>query len=470
MKLTFAHAGTERTLAKHNDVMRQLKAGVITNELAAQKPWLFRLVVEGKQRTFTLSSKDKEAVREAKDILNGQTQQPTGFAAFLAEKDAKRSITIGELATDWLAAGLPFRKTESRTPEAADRLRATINRALAWWATVPVATITANTLEDFAGHRKPALRSADLEMAAVSSLCQWAVFTARISANPLAKRPTFAKVGQHCHEACPDDDETLHKLLAYLFDPIVDIHHKETLTLSRLAAGTLAFCALTGLRPGEPAALLRVPPLAETPRHTRDLEPGTIFRDRAGALRMKVARLKRGQNPFVTLHPAAESFLSAWRSWLAANLPDAKYLFPLGTDDQTTLNRALNRASAALKLPHFKPHAMRAFYVKVRRSQGEDDATISGELGQTTNGELIRSVYGDPQDLIGGQLFDWLPEDTAPAWDLLAIQKPVVIQLPAIEHAAYNAKSDLQPLGGGGGAILHRVPSALALRSCAFLR
>jgi hypothetical protein len=27
---------------------------------------------------------------------------------------------------------------------------------------------------------------------------------------------------------------------------------------------------------------------------------------------------------------------------------------------------------------------------------------IAGELGQTTNGELIRSVYGDPQDLIGG--------------------------------------------------------------------
>jgi hypothetical protein len=85
---------------------------------------------------------------------------------------------------------------------------------------------------------------------------------------------------------------------------------------------------------------------------------------------------------------------------------------------------AVSRASQALNLPHFKPHAMRAFYVKVRRSQGEDDATIAGELGQITNGALIRSVYGDPSDLMGGNLFDWLPEDTTPAWALLAKPLP----------------------------------------------
>jgi len=147
-----------------------------------------------------------------------------------------------------------------------------------------------------------------------------------------------------------------------------------------------------------------------------------MFPDRAGQLRMKVQRLKHGQNPFVSLHPAAESFLSAWRSWLATAMPNETRLFPLGTDDQTTLNRALNIASTGLDLPHFKPHGFgRAFYVKVRRSQGTDDAAIAGELGQTTNGELIRSVYGDPQDLIGGQLFDWLPDDHAPAWSLLAV-------------------------------------------------
>jgi len=163
---------------------------------------------------------------------------------------------------------------------------------------------------------------------------------------------------------------------------------------------------------------------------TRSLASGVIFPDRAGKLRMKVHRLKHGQNPFVTLHPAVENFLSAWRTWLATAIPDEVRLFPLGTDDQTILNRALNSASSALGLPHFKPHGFgRAFYVKVRRSQGTDDSSIAGELGQTTNGDLIRSVYGDPDDLHGGALFDWLPEDHAPAWNLLAV-KPDPFKAP----------------------------------------
>jgi hypothetical protein len=67
--------------------------------------------------------------------------------------------------------------------------------------------------------------------------------------------------------------------------------------------------------------------------------------------------------------------------------------------------------------------------VRVRRSQGADDATIAGELGQTTNGKLIRSTYGNPDDMHGGSLFDWLPEDDkhqpAPvAWAALDLQQP----------------------------------------------
>ena len=419
MKITFTHAGTERTLAKHSVVQCDLRAGTITEKDAAAKPWYLRFAVSGKERIFKLPAAEREAIRAAKDILNGHQDRPDQFNAFVEAREAKRSIPIGALAAEWIKAGLPFRKTEPRTPEASNVLLETFNRALPWWQCKPVATITPNVIEDYAGHRSPALRSADLELAALSCLCKWAVFCGHIERNPFEKRPRFAKVKQHCHEACPNDDETLHKLLGYMFEPVTDAHYQKSLSFTTLAGGTLCFCALTGLRPGEPAALLRLPPLTETPANTRNLEPGTIFPDHVGILRMNVQRLKRGQNPFVTLHPAAEEFLSAWRAWLARNRPDETHLFPLGTDDQTTLNRALCRASDAMKLPHFKPHAMRAYYVKVRRSQGEDDATIAGELGQSTNGELIRSVYGDPQDLHGGNLFDWLPEDAAPAWALL---------------------------------------------------
>ena len=413
MKLQFTHAGQKRTLAKHATVQRDLRIGALTEKAAAGKPWYLRFSVAGKERPFKLPATEREAIRAAKDLLNGHTQRPDQFTAFIESQVARRSITIGKLAGEWFAAGLPFRKTESRTPEAAARLRTTMERALPWWKDKPVATITATTIEDYADHRAPSLRSADLELAAISSLFKWAMLAGYIEKNPIAQRATFAKVKQHCHEACPEDDETLHRILAWMFKPTSDQRLK-------LAGGTLVMCALTGLRPGEPAKLLRLPPLAETPANTRNLAPGVIFPDRSGQLRMKVHRLKHGQNPFIALHPAAESFLASWRLWLVAEMPDEVRLFPLGTDDQTILNRALNSASSALGLPHFKPHGFgRAFYVKVRRSQGVDDASIAGELGQTTNGDLIRSVYGDPDDLRGGALFDWVPEDRAPAWNLL---------------------------------------------------
>ena len=445
MKLVFIHAGTERTLAKHPAVAKAFKLGQLTEAQAASKPWYLRLTVDGKEQVFKLVAGEKESVRRAKDILNGKTNKPEEFSDFVAAKEARRSITLGTLAQQWLTDGLPFRKTEPRTTEAAARLRKTLGYALPWWTDKPVATITASVIEDYAGHRSPALRSADLELACLSSLCQWAKLTGQIETNPFAERTTFAKVKQHCHEATPDDDETLHRILAYLFEltPLTPKQRERGQApdpARLLAGGTLAFCALTGLRPGEPAHLLKLPALAETPANPKTLPFGSIFPDRTGQLRMKVFRLKKGQNPFISLHPAAIDFLSTWRTWLARNLtqlstPDTQHLFPLGTTDQTTLNRALNAASDFLELPHYKPHGFgRAYYVKVRRAHGTDDAAIAGELGQTTNGDLIRSVYGDPDDLRGGDLFDWLPADTAPAWNLLSQATPAEkISAPSAE-------------------------------------
>jgi integrase len=417
MKITFLHAGIERTLTKHSAVQRALRLGQLTEAQAKAKPWYLRATLGGSEKYFKLHIADRDAITKAKDILNGQLTNPDDFKAFLQQKDARRSLTLGALANEWITAGLPFRKTEPRTTAAAATLKESLDRALPWWTDKPVATITAHTIEDYAGHRSHALRAADLELSALSSLCKWARLSGKIDANPFEKRATFAKVKQHCHEACPADDETLHRALGWMFDP-------ENPSGTILAGGLLAFCALTGLRPGEPLRLQRQPVLAECPANTKQLIPGTIFPDRTGQLRMKVARLKKGQNPFISLHPAAQSFLSAWKAWLARQMPQAACLFPLPSADQTILNRALNAASAALELPHYKPHGFgRAYYVKVRRSQGADDSTIAGELGQTTNGQLIRNVYGDPDDLMGGKLFDWLPEDTAPAWDLLAMSR-----------------------------------------------
>ena len=444
MKLTFSHAGQERTLAKHPTVTQALKRGEITAEVAALRPWYLRARIQGVEKQFKLPAKDKDALRAARDILNGRIEQPERFSAWLATEDAKRGITIGTLAELWMTDGLPFTRLKPREPRAAERLRATLERNLPWWTGQTVSGITTTTLENFVIWRKAnsargsGERSADLELSALSSLCQWAMNCGRIEANPFETRETFATVKRHCHENAPQDDEQFHRILEYLFThehdqkELGNRHRAAELdTRYRIAGGWLACCALTGLRPGEPATLQNVPALVETPRETKLLPAGTVFPALDGTVRLKVDRSKNGQNPFVLVHPALADFLQTWKNWLACAFPSStinppsSLLFPLDTD-QTSINKILLAACEACKLPPFKPHGFgRAYFVKVRRSQGADDSTIAGELGQTTNGELIRSVYGDPDDMRGGNLHDWLPKEGKPAWAQLLVAEPV---------------------------------------------
>jgi integrase len=314
-----------------------------------------------------------------------------------------------------------------------------------------VAGITARTMSEYVVWRRSNIRrgtgdrSADIQLAALSSLCQWAQFDGRIAANPFSKRPRFqdSAAVRHCHEAMPETDEILHRLLTWFFTRTADVpsaalqHSPDT---RRITAGAwLAFTALTGLRPQEPQELWLLPNMTQTPDSLKSLQPGQCFPTRDGQMRMKVVRYKRGQNPFVILTPAALDFLRVWTEWLVGvrhtsySMP-TKRLFPNVDDptrpfcagsDTSPLNKLLNDACRACAVPPCRPKGLgRAFYVRVRRSQGADDATIAGELGQTTNGELIRKVYGDPDDMLHGSAYDWLPDDqdrrpTDPAWNLL---------------------------------------------------
>jgi len=83
MKLTFIHAGQERTLAKHPAVQHDLRTGAVTEQVAASKPWYLRFATAGKTYSFKLPTAEREAIRAAKDILNGRLQRPDQFAAFL---------------------------------------------------------------------------------------------------------------------------------------------------------------------------------------------------------------------------------------------------------------------------------------------------------------------------------------------------------------------------------------------------
>lgn len=422
MTLTFTHLGTTRTLGKHPTVRAALAAGTITEAAAKLRPWYLRLkCADGKERTFKLSASDADAIRRAKDILNGRVDKADSFKDWLADRDARRGLTLGDLAAAWTELGLPDANGRARPPAAAARLTQFLRSALRYWAGHRAATVDRSAMNDFAAWRRANTprgqgdRSADLELAALSCLCQWAVVTRRLDANPFAHRERYriADDIRHCHDAMPDNDQQWHAILTWFWtanDPRLTI-----------AGAWLAFCGLSGLRPGEPATLRNLTPATAFPDNLEAAAPGLIYPMPDGSRRMKVDRLKRGQNPAVTIHPALDDFLRHWRAWLAANSP-SDLLFPLSP---VSLNKPLAKSCRALKLRAMKPHGYgRAYYVRVRRSQGADDATIAVELGQTSNGQLIRSVYGEPRDPVGGNLHDWLPADAPPAWTLLATSTP----------------------------------------------
>ena len=426
--LPFTHAGQTYTLYKHPREIARHRAGQITDDQLRACPWYVRLTINGKRTPFRLSASDKQAIADARDKINGAQKQPAQFAVWLAEREARRGVTIGTLAKDWIAAGLPHSKTNPRPSAAAERLRATLERALPWWKDIPAAS-AADHFENFAAARIGNTRSGDgrrtvdLQLACLSSLCQWAVLTQRLENNPFESRPQYVQPDQieHCHRYMPDNDEQFHAILRHIF---------TRLDPQDIAAGAwLCFGALTGLRPHEPGFLTCAPRADKFPAHLESEPPGLVFPMPDGSVRMKVQRGKSGQNPTITLHPVLTDFLNAWTAWLAIHHPLSSILQPLFPTRQDRLHTVLSAAAEHLKLREMHPHGfMRAYYVRVQKSAGKDPSTVAAELGQTTGGSLIRTVYGNPNDPIGGNLFDWLPNDgQPPAWEILRQNTPAQI-------------------------------------------
>lgn len=412
MTLTFTHAGRTITLSKHPRVMAQLRAGQITDAQASATPWYLRMTIGGKRKVFSLTSNNKLAIADARDKLNGQVHQPDAFSAWCAARETRRSITLGDLAQQWIAAGCPHDDASARAVAAASRLADTIRRALDFWATIRVAGVTLKTMNEFAGHRRATARTGatgdrtiDTQLSALSCLCEWAVLTERIEHNPFAKRKHFqdATTIAHCSDYMPDNDDQLHALLRWCWE------NREDESIG----GALAFMALSGLRPGEVHLLKNLPPWEQIPENLAALQPGQLYPMPDGTRRLAVARLKGGQNPAIVVHSALGDFL---RTWKATRPENQAMLFPC---TQEHVAEAIAAAARALGLHEMHPHGMRAYYVRVRRSQGADDAQIALELGHSSNGKLIRNVYGEPRDPIGGNLHDWQPADKTPAWGIL---------------------------------------------------
>ena len=435
MHATFTYRGATRQIVKHPAVVARLKRGEITEEQAAGFPWYLRLRHRGQSVARSLGTADRaEAIRRARVRLDVQDKEPDKFTQLLEASATRSAQTWTHLVSAWVTAGCPHPGGSRRTDTQAQRLIVTLRTALNWWGPRGVAGTRPRDILEFvaakraqAGPGHTGERAADLELAALSACCQWALVAEHIERNPLADRPRFrrAEAVSHCHEHMPRSDEDLHRVCGWLMaQPAPD----------RVVCGAhLMLCALTGLRPGEPGALLRQPTAASV----RPL-PGTRYQVTAVSggtvAKLAVAREKNGQNLAVIVHPALAEFLAAWERWLAAHLPGARYLLPdpdhleaplipFAGARASRLRNDLDAACRALGIDYsLHSHGMRAFYVRVRRAQGADDLTISVELGQGSGGALIRSTYGDGRDVVGDGRFDWMPgpeSDVTVAWTRL---------------------------------------------------
>lgn len=389
----------------------------------------------GKRITRIVHGTKRDAERRERDL---QAAVETQRWSEIDRTRLRAGVTIHDLAKEWIAAGLPRPGGRQRSQSQRDSLQPFLTQALKWWGGKSPTGIAARDFEDYGAWKREHARTgtgeraADLEINALAQLAAWAVSSGRLDRNPFLGRPSYRDPAaiHHCPEAMPENDEELHRLIGWLF---------ATGGVHRVAGAHLLFQAFTGLRPGEPGAL-RWDAVGDQAGARL-----TITREGSQVPLLRVQRLKGGINPAVRIHDPLQQFLAAWRAYSAQAWPNSPWMFPhpedhtrplvaYGATADSGLGRLLAEAATAIGVGPRKPHSMRAYYVRVRRSQGIDDATIAVELGQASGPALVVRTYGERFAILGGDgLYDWLPAEPAqPCWLRLATPSNVV----AISSAA----------------------------------
>jgi len=144
-----------------------------------------------------------------------------------------------------------------------------------------------------------------------------------------------------------------------------------------------------------------------------------------------------------SLHEKAKlrSFLEAWRSYCLTAHAGSPWMFPGVSPTKAApidFTRSLNLAAEAIGSPSNRfqqtrrtAHALRGYYVSVRRDAGVPDALIAAELGQGGGDTLVRTTYGAPDAFASGRL-DWMPrEGIEPAWSVLRSDTANVVAFQA---------------------------------------
>jgi hypothetical protein len=265
-----------------------------------------------------------------------------------------------------------------------------------------------------------------MELNTLSNAMLWGMRCNLIQQHPLSfRRPRYccAKSVKHCRDFMPHDTEAMHEIGKLMFADI----RSETL------GWQFIFEAFTGLRTCE-ALQLRT--------DAKPYEAGWISPD-GKSVCVRRAKNQQSVNPLVRVHEGLAALLKAHREWKQNRYPDSPWYFPSYRNPDTAhsdvgaLGQALRRHEKTIGRK-ITSHGMRAFYVTVRRSHGIPDIQIAWEIGHTSAGKTLASVYGGvpPHWLMDdGPKLQWLPANGQPAWEAIN-SKPAKPPHPAQKNGA----------------------------------
>ena len=363
--------------------------------------------VRGRRTWRSLETKN---LKHAREELH---RRRSGVSVVELEKE-RASVTVGEIVRRYQKDGYPDRHKQPRQGRTLESETRNCTMILKFWDKLPVVETSLVLLDNYHEWRKKRIkrgtgdRAVDLELNTLSNAFLWGMRCDLIQQNPLNfRRPRYcsAKNVRHCREFMPHDTEALHEIASLLFADI----RAETL------GWQMMFEAFTGLRTCE-ALRMRT--------DAQPYEPGWITAD-GKSLCVRRAKNQESVNPFVRIHDGLAAWLKAHKEWKKNRYPESPWFFPnyREPDDRHAnigaLGQALKRRRNTIG-KKITSHGMRAFYVTVRRSHGIPDIQIAYEIGHTSAGKTLASVYGGvpPHWLMeDGPKLKWLPEPGKPAWE-----------------------------------------------------
>jgi integrase len=377
-----------------------------------------------------------EAEAAAKTLILERLKSPTQYDKLREQTKLRGNLTVGSIIDAWVAAGYPIDDGTPRTAEQQQRQADLLPGLLPWWRPKLVSDIAGPLLKQYATWRQANCRKGftgkrvvDADLTVLSNAFAWSVGNEDgAKTNPFRGRPRFQKAKSvvHCTAYMPSSADELHILCGAL---MLNADPYDT-----VAGALLMYLALSGQRPGE-GQFLRWDAKYAGQRP----EPGhryTVTLDGTPAELLAVKRLKAGINPAVRVRPALAAFLSHWQPYSQARWR-SNYFFPNPADRNKPYDesngansRRLAAVATQLQLGERHAHSMRAFYVRVRRSQGADDGTIALELGQGSGARMIVDTYGEAHGIHGDGRFDWLPAaGTVPCWERLPAPTSNIVNL-----------------------------------------